>query len=218
MALQISPSHWAHLCCLDCRRTSSFPEETHLRMQRRARRVHTSWHNIYAARMHTHARRRALARSLFTSSLKCFVCLVTDWCVYFWCCGERKTRQNGRRRGTGEASRHTHTHTHTHTCCLLPAQATKWGVPFSLIMAAVWVTWATHSRAVGAPGALTDPEQRCTGTNYIALICLFQHLLIKSHSLSLDGAFPWLIYTSTHARVCQIQNNARTDVLLWWMT
>ena len=120
MALQISPSHWAHLCCLDCRRTSSFPEETHLRMQRRARRVHTSWHNIYAARMHTHARRRALARSLFTSSLKCFVCLVTDWCVYFWCCGERKTRQNGRRRGTGEASRHTHTHTHTLVACFLP--------------------------------------------------------------------------------------------------
>lgn len=80
-----------------------------------------------------------------------------------------------------------HTHTYTHTCCLLPAQATKWGVPFSLIMAAVRVTWATHSRAVGekkerAPGALADPEQHRTGTNYIALICLFQHLLIKSHS------------------------------------
>ena len=55
-------------------------------------------------------------------------------------------------------------------------------------MAAVRVTWATRSRAVGekterAPGALTDPEQHRTGTNYIALICLFQHLLIKSHSL-----------------------------------
>lgn len=119
MALQISPSHWAHLCCLDCRRTSSSPEETHLRMQRRTRRVHLGMTYMQHARIHMRAHELSLVIHI---SIK--VC-----CVF----GDRLVCLLLVLRGEEDETKwetpwnwvSKHTHTYTHTCCLLPAQATK---------------------------------------------------------------------------------------------
>lgn len=123
-------------------------------------------------------------------------CVMTDFCVYFWCCrrGRRDKVEDTVESGSTNTHKHTRTRASTQTCCLLPAKATKWSVPFSLIMAVVQVTWATHNQAVRQKkkkkaGPLSDTEQHWIGSNYITLICSFQHLLIKWRSLGLRRAF-----------------------------
>lgn len=88
-----------------------------------------------------------------------------------------------------EASAYTHTrsHTHTHkqTCCLLPAPASKWKVPFPLITAVgsghLSKIQFSGSKRV-AVGAASENEQLRARVLIISFFrCSLPHLVIKSH-------------------------------------
>lgn len=113
-----------------------------------------------------------------------------DLCVRPCSSRNRKARQNKRHRGVRKRVRtHTHTrsHTHTHkqTCCLLPAPATKWKVPFPLITAVgsghLSKIQFSGSKRV-AVGAASENEQLRARVLIISYFrCSLPHLVIKSH-------------------------------------